>query len=98
MGPTEPLRGIFSSLSSELSASLGNQVPLLAHTSLGPTPAFNEISVHIVFQEEAELQEAYKRNGWHLLTEVSLSEEYFKKVKTLVFGAFQAWKKNLNWT
>ncbi|KAK9153923.1 hypothetical protein Sjap_001403 [Stephania japonica] len=57
-----------------------------------------EINVHIMFQEEAELQEAYKRNAWHLLAEVSLSEERFKEVKTLIFGAFQAWKKNLNWT
>ncbi|KAK9090816.1 hypothetical protein Sjap_023993 [Stephania japonica] len=39
-----------------------------------------EISVHVVFQEEAELQEAYKRNAWHLLAEVLLSEERFKKL------------------
>ncbi|KAK9117140.1 hypothetical protein Sjap_016087 [Stephania japonica] len=61
-------------------------------------PVVLEISVHIVSPEEAELQEAYKRNAWHLLAEVSLSEECFKEVKTFIFGAFQAWKKNLNWT
>lgn len=50
-------------------------------------PAVWEISGHMVLKRKKDFDEASESNAWRLLAEVSLSEERFEEVNTLIFQA-----------
>uniref|UniRef100_A0A7N0U3J3 GDP-L-galactose phosphorylase n=1 Tax=Kalanchoe fedtschenkoi TaxID=63787 RepID=A0A7N0U3J3_KALFE len=50
-------------------------------------PAVWEISGHMVLKRKKDFEEASEQNAWRLLAEVSLSEERFHEVNTLIFEA-----------
>ncbi|CAM8937248.1 unnamed protein product [Rhodiola kirilowii] len=50
-------------------------------------PAVWEISGHMVLKRKKDFEEASDENAWRLLAEVSLSEERFQEVNTLIFEA-----------
>ncbi|XP_054798922.1 GDP-L-galactose phosphorylase 2 [Prosopis cineraria] len=53
-------------------------------------PAVWEISGHMVLKRKKDYDEASEANAWRLLAEVSLSEERFQEVNTLIFSAINA--------
>ncbi|XP_008803683.2 GDP-L-galactose phosphorylase 1-like [Phoenix dactylifera] len=50
-------------------------------------PAVWEISGHMVLKRKKDFEEASEAYAWRLLSEVSLSEERFRKVKAYIFDA-----------
>lgn len=50
-------------------------------------PAVWEISGHMVLKRKKDYDEASEANAWKLLAEVSLSEERFEEVNSLIFEA-----------
>ncbi|PIA36774.1 hypothetical protein AQUCO_03200034v1 [Aquilegia coerulea] len=65
--------------------ALGEVSPELLDTQVNP--AVWEISGHMVLKRKKDYEEASEENAWRLLAEVSLSEERFEEVKTLMFEA-----------
>ncbi|KAF8409605.1 hypothetical protein HHK36_005683 [Tetracentron sinense] len=63
--------------------ALGEVSPELLDTQVNP--AVWEISGHMVLKRKKDYEEASEENAWRLLAEVSLSEERFQEVKTLIF-------------
>lgn len=49
-------------------------------------PAVWEISGHMVLKRRIDFEDASEDNAWRLLAEVSLSEERFQEVNSLIFA------------
>ncbi|RDX94392.1 GDP-L-galactose phosphorylase 1, partial [Mucuna pruriens] len=58
-------------------------------------PAVWEISGHMVLKRKKDYDEASEANAWRLLAEVSLSEERFQEVTSLVFRAIESVEMNV---
>lgn len=57
-------------------------------------PAVWEISGHMVLKRKKDFDEASDANAWRLLAEVSLSEERFQEVISLIFQAISSYVKS----